>query len=253
MKPLRAIDICAGAGGWAVAARGLPIEIVAAFDLQQDALETYAFNHPGTETILTDITVADFSRWKGIDLILGGIPCEQISAYRSMHKTSEGEIAALLRLIQRCISLPSELGAKWWCYEDVCRLEKHLPILTPSFQVCSSSHSPQRRKRMFVGNLPCPETGADERTLSDALRKGPYRIGPRLRGRRPCQNNSFKPDTFYPWRPEKKVRPSSLSPLAGIARRPPRPANIGASSNGRNWRSSRASLKTTSSAAARVA
>jgi site-specific DNA-cytosine methylase len=49
MPEIRAIDVCAGGGGWAVAARGTPIRIVAAFDHDEDCLATYCFNHPGVE------------------------------------------------------------------------------------------------------------------------------------------------------------------------------------------------------------
>ncbi len=37
---LLAIDICGGAGGWAIAARGLPIKIVAAIDHAEDCCAT---------------------------------------------------------------------------------------------------------------------------------------------------------------------------------------------------------------------
>jgi site-specific DNA-cytosine methylase len=204
MNELRAIDVCAGAGGWAVAARGLPINIVAAFDREADALKTYALNHPGTETILCDVVTHNFAKWKGIDLILGGIPCEQVSAFRAIHKTKSPEIDGLAKLITRCLSLPKLLRAPHWCFEDVCQLEKHLPILTPHFIVESASFSPQRRRRMFVGSLPCPNGGADERVLEHALRRGPYRIGGRLYGRTPSVNFNNKPRSFYPWMPHKK-------------------------------------------------
>lgn len=252
MKTLKAIDVCAGAGGWAVAARGLPIEIVAGFDLQRDALQTYALNHPSVETIICDVTHHDFCRWKGIDLILGGIPCEQLSAARRMsRKESDRELALLDALIARFLGLPTELGAKYFCYEDVVQIERRLPILTPHFVVESASHSPQRRKRAYIGNLPAPEKGANRQLLRDALRKGPFRVGPRLHGRRPLVSKCFTPETFYPWMPGKKnLPPSPRSARAGM----PRPASLtvisGASLNGRRWPPSRVSRRITFSTAA---
>ncbi|MBV9128045.1 MAG: DNA cytosine methyltransferase [Verrucomicrobia bacterium] len=205
MKKLTAIDVCAGAGGWAVAARGLPIEIVAAFDRADDCLATYARNHPGVETVRCDVSTHDFRAWKGgVDLILGGIPCEQISDYRAIHKSSDAEIAGFAALIDKCLALPRELGARWWCYEDVARIEKLLPPLTPHFMVDAQSHSAQRRMRAFIGNCPMPERGTCGDTLQRHLRRGPYRIGSRLVGRQPSRNNAFKPDTFYPWEPAAK-------------------------------------------------
>lgn len=62
---LRAIDICCGAGGWAVAARGLPIQIEYVFDLESDCLLTYKENHPHVEPVCCDVIDFDFSRLIG--------------------------------------------------------------------------------------------------------------------------------------------------------------------------------------------
>lgn len=87
-ETIRAIDLCAGAGGWACAARGAPIEIVAAYDRWPEAAKTYSINHPKTHVVLADLlspnAVTDIIRThRGeVDLVLGGIPCETISVYR---------------------------------------------------------------------------------------------------------------------------------------------------------------------------
>jgi site-specific DNA-cytosine methylase len=85
---LRAIDVCSGAGGWACAARGLPIDIEIAVDLWQPACRTYALNHPKTDVwcrdLLDQAVREDLrSRAEGVDLVLGGIPCEWLSVYRN--------------------------------------------------------------------------------------------------------------------------------------------------------------------------
>lgn len=207
MRKLRAIDVCAGAGGWAVAARGLPIKIVAAFDREKDALDTYKLNHPATTTVVCDVTKVDFAPWQGkVDLVLGGIPCEQISSYRSINKVSALEIEELEALISRCLALPEELGARWWGFEDVVQIEKHLPIFTKGFTVDSRHFCGQRRRRHFVGNLPTPRAEiSSNRVLRDYLRPGPYRIGERLVGRKPVTHGARRPDTFYPWEPDAKA------------------------------------------------
>lgn len=101
MRDLTAIDVCCGAGGWAVAARGLPIKIVKAYDLQADCLETYAYNHPGTETVQMDATAIDWIKNRGIDIVLGGIPCETVTPARKNRKNpvSARELASWHALI----------------------------------------------------------------------------------------------------------------------------------------------------------
>ena len=44
-RRLNAIDLCCGAGGWACAARDLPVRFVAVADLAADCLETWQLNH----------------------------------------------------------------------------------------------------------------------------------------------------------------------------------------------------------------
>src|SRR5690606_4081992 len=81
MRELVAIDVFAGAGGWAVAARGLPIRIAHAFDIKTDCLATYRQNHPDVKCWQCDVTNYDFTQFKA-DVVLGGIPCEDVSAAR---------------------------------------------------------------------------------------------------------------------------------------------------------------------------
>jgi len=105
MKPLLAIDLCCGAGGWACAARGLPIEWVAVADSAEDCLETWRVNHAGGHPVCKGLLV-DLSTDEGIeavrravgrkkiDIIVGGIPCEPVSVARSNNPTSPAEEAA---------------------------------------------------------------------------------------------------------------------------------------------------------------
>lgn len=203
---IRAIDVCSGAGGWAVAARGLPIRITHAFDRDPDHLATYEYNHPGVTCVQCDVVEHDFSPLAGeVDLVLGGIPCELLSLARGHLQPSEQDFAALYKLIDACLAIPQLVGADWFCYEDVHALEKHLPPLTPRFRLESSEYSPQRRARTYVGNVPMPPGGADNRVLADCLRGGPYRLSARLRGARPRRSNGYSSDrTFYPWFPSDK-------------------------------------------------
>lgn len=212
---IRAIDVCAGAGGWAVAARGLPIEIVAAVDQAEDCLATYARNHAGVETINANVTTCDLSRFRGkVDVILGGIPCEQVSAARRGRPLADADLRAWLSLIKRCLALPSELGASQWCYEDVIAILRYVPEGTPHFVIDAQLWSGQRRKRAFLGNVPPPlKLDLDPRTFAHFQRPGPFRINPRLLDREPGRSGIFNGDSrlpegakkrFYPWEPAEK-------------------------------------------------
>jgi site-specific DNA-cytosine methylase len=214
MRPLTAIDVCGGAGGWAVAARGLPIRVVAAFDQAEDCLATYGRNHPGVELVLGDVTTQDLRKWKGVDLILGGIPCEQISAARRCRPLADNDREAWQSLVARFLGLPTELGAAWWCYEDVRDILRFVPTGTPHFTLDSQDFSRQRRKRAYLGNLPPPlKLSFDPRTFAHAMRPGPHRVNPRLLERKPGRSFTYGGDPkrrdelekrFYPWEPREK-------------------------------------------------
>ncbi len=209
MAILTAIDVCAGAGGWAVAARGLPIHIIAAFDREPDCLATYAENHPDVECVQCDVIDHDFRTWAGkADLVLGGIPCEDISVMRNISqenaKTTKNDMDDFHALVDKCLAIPKLIGAQWYCFEDVSQITRHLPIFTPYFTIDSQYFSPQRRKRVYVCNFDSPTKQHNAQVLYDCLRPGPYRINPILKGRRPQRNKSFAKDVFYPWYPKNK-------------------------------------------------
>ena len=200
---IQAIDVCAGAGGWAVAARGLPIQIVAAFDREQDCLETYGENHPGVECIRCDVVDHDFGSWSGrVDLVLGGIPCEEISVMRNVAqnaKVTPEMLEQFHALVDKCLSIPGVLGARWYCFEDVSQITRHLPIFTPYFKLDSKDFSAQRRKRVYVSNFDPPARQSNSKVLADCLRTGPYRLNPVLRTRKPQRHKTFTKHAFYPW------------------------------------------------------
>lgn len=207
LRMLRAIDVCAGVGGWAVGARGLPVEIVVAFDREEDCLETYRLNHPGVECVQCDVIEHDFSGYAGkVDLVLGGIPCEDISAARRNVPLSDAKKVSFEYLLDKCLSIPRLIGARWWCYEDVVDVLRYTPLFTSHFILDSQEFGPQRRKRAYLGNCPKPAGQGNAELLRDCLRPGPYRKSLQIRDRVPQRGGVYDKDSkgFYPWMPEEK-------------------------------------------------
>jgi len=196
---LRAIDLCAGAGGWACAARGLPIRFVAVADWAEDCLETWSLNHgqahPDCAVLCCDLASAEGRRQilkavkaaRGVDLILGAIPCEQLSHARANRPLKPGELEAVHDLIDSSFSLVKKLKPRYWSFEDVTQVEGHLVppiefgINYDVRRIQAADYGPQRRLRTFFGRFPSPappEPGP--RILSEVLRPGPYRTLPQL-------------------------------------------------------------------------
>ena len=212
---LTAIDLCCGGGGWACAARGLPIAVTHAFDFWETALATYALNHPGTRVHnrdLSDVIVCEMLygalSQEPPDVILGGIPCEWLSSYRSSglgNAPRPEEIERERRLLDNVLDLCRRLTPRYWCLEDVIALRKELPILTP-YTILDARHwSPQRRKRIYVGVFPKPKRPGNTETLASRLRPGPYRIGKRSVGRTPVFSGSFNGARILAAIPDRKA------------------------------------------------
>ena len=211
---IRAIDLCGGAGGWACAARGLPIHIAYAIDRWPEAVRTYQINHPATTVILQDLlcpmATEDLVRsCRGqTDLVLGGIPCEAISIFRNgwnpRNAASDEEMARWHSLLDQCLHIVEVLRPRWWCLEDVAGIVDHLPPLTPWQAIDARDYSPQARRRVFVGEFPRPAPGTNTEILADRLRSGPYRVGTRFWPREPATSNTFDGLHCYGAAPDRK-------------------------------------------------
>ncbi len=189
---LRAVDLCCGAGGWAAAARGLPIDWVCVADLAADCLETWEVNHaaehPTCERLRCDLRLAESADAVlkaadgSVDLVVGGIPCEQVSVARGANRANATEIEDWHRLIDQCLSIVDRLAPRFWAIEDVIQIEKHLPgplfhgKNIPCRRIEAADHSPQRRLRTFLGTFPDPVPEPGPRTLQEVLRPGPHLI-----------------------------------------------------------------------------
>lgn len=207
---LTAIDMCCGAGGWATAARGLPIRFALAIDWWDAACMTHRINHPAVPVVRADLNHAPFrpeSLRGRVDLVVGGIPCQWLSKYRNWSTTSrvrDDERVSGRRLVDSVLEQVARIRPRWFVLENVVGLIDELPPLTP-YQVIDARHfSGQRRKRVYVGEFPAPRQAGDHRVLWDCLRPGPHRVGRRLFGRTPVLSSTFSRDTCLAGYPERK-------------------------------------------------
>lgn len=186
---LTAIDLCCGAGGWACAARGLPIRFVAVYDREPLYLETWRINHqtdhPDCRRIVCNLSepLAE-DQWptEPVDIVLGGIPCEQVSQARGANKASQETMDAWHALIDNALAIVDKLDPTYWCLEDVIQIEKHLPPWTPKgrpvrhTRINAKYYGPQSRLRTYIGDFPSPTPPPDGagQTLGDCLLPGPF-------------------------------------------------------------------------------
>lgn len=193
-RVLKAVDLCCGAGGWAAAAAGLPIEFVCVVDWAADCLETWRVNHqaahPKCAIVEADLAqlhaaIEIFDLARGADLVLGGIPCEQVSVVRATPLPS-AELETWYALIDSLFAIVREVRPRAWCFEDVIQIEKHL---TGSLlagvgpyhvqRINARYYGPQNRLRSFIGRFPRvapPQVPpAESSDWSHLLDRGPHR------------------------------------------------------------------------------
>ncbi|WP_326829054.1 DNA cytosine methyltransferase [Streptosporangium sp. NBC_01810] len=74
---LSVLDLFAGAGGLSLGLEEAGMEIVAAAEWDEDALETFALNHSAAKIFPGDVGKINFSDLKGsVNVVVGGPPCQ---------------------------------------------------------------------------------------------------------------------------------------------------------------------------------
>lgn len=76
MLRLTAIDLFCGAGGLSLGLAGAGVEVVAGVETDGDAGATWAGAHPGGELVQVDARKVRWRRFDGVDLVVGGPPCQ---------------------------------------------------------------------------------------------------------------------------------------------------------------------------------
>ena len=199
----KAISLFAGAGGCSLGFQRYGVDILAAYDISKEAVNTYNHNFAGNKCHIEDLSACDFANirdklglLKGeLDIVIGGPPCQ---GFTTAGRRSEDD--ARNRLLANYVNALKEFYPRWFMMENV---EGILTTTNGSFIVdciqgmISLGYSvymkkvymqeygiPQRRKRVIIiGNregksfvFPKPLTVASGRiykngtlTLRDAI------------------------------------------------------------------------------------
>lgn len=78
-EPLRAISVFSGAGGSDLGYTWAGLKVIAACDQLHEAAQSYRFNFPEAEVIEAPVGDVDWSRFRGVDLVVGSPPCQPFS------------------------------------------------------------------------------------------------------------------------------------------------------------------------------
>ena len=168
MNRITAVSLFTGAGGMDIGFENAGINVLCANELNKDACNTYAANHPEVKLIRGDLTehMEELAPFEGVDLVFGGPPCQGFSVAGKMNPNDERS-----QLIWRFLDVVELLRPKAFVMENVkalAALEKWEPVrqrymqrvaelgYTCGYWVLNSSEFgvPQNRERVFfVGSL----------------------------------------------------------------------------------------------------
>lgn len=78
-RPLTCVEICAGAGGQALGLALAGFVHVALVEYEKEYCQTLKANRPEWNVICEDVKDFDGNKYKGVDLLAGGVPCPPFS------------------------------------------------------------------------------------------------------------------------------------------------------------------------------
>src|SRR6202045_4992396 len=99
---LTVLEICAGAGGQAVGLEAAGFDLAAAIEIDHHAYSTLRKNRPRWKVIEGSISESDGTKFRGIDLLAGGVPCPpfSIAGKQLGHEDERDLFPEALRLVK---------------------------------------------------------------------------------------------------------------------------------------------------------
>ena len=134
---------------------GIPVERYVAYEIEENAIQISRKNFPQIEHC-GDVKEADFSKYKGFDIILAGFPCQDLSINKADRKGLKGERSGLFWEVVRAIR---EVEPKYFLIENNYKMpQEDCETITQTLGVepiliDSKLVSGQQRKRLYWTNI----------------------------------------------------------------------------------------------------
>lgn len=151
---------------------GIQVDAYHAYEIEPNAIKISAKNYP---QIIRggDVTKEDFTRFKGIDLLLGGSPCQSLSIVQS--QTRE-HLNGKSKLFFEFVRALREAQPRWFLFENVASMNEESKRIISEHLGCqpiyidSRDFSAQERPRYYWTNIPVTaSTPHSMKVLKDIL------------------------------------------------------------------------------------
>lgn len=168
---LNVLDFCCGCGGFSKGFADAGFKIKYAIDNWKLCRETYEYNFPDTEFILSDVTELNPEDFSKVDGLIGSPPCKNISK-----ASSNFDLKKAMRLVSIFLNWVYVIRPSFWIMENVETIMKYLKIYKnlpkiPIIKIlnCADFGVPQIRKRCFSGNYITPKPIHNNNQLTNLL------------------------------------------------------------------------------------
>ena len=149
---------------------GIPVERYVAYEIDENAIKVSKSNYPVIEQC-GDVTTADFTQYKGFDLVIGGSPCQDLCSMGSR----EGLVGRKSKLFFEFVRALKEVQPRHFLLENNASMSKENRDIISSYMGCkpilinSDDFSAQTRKRLYWTNIPIGEYEHKNILIQDIL------------------------------------------------------------------------------------
>lgn len=134
----------------------IPVERYVAYEIEPNAIKISKKNYPMIEHC-GDVTVADFSQFKGFDAVIAGSPCQSLSVTTGKNRT---HLQGKSRLFWEFVRALEEVKPRYFLFENVASMNEESKQIISEVLGCqpifidSEDFSAQSRGRFYWTNIP---------------------------------------------------------------------------------------------------
>lgn len=176
---------------------GIPVERYVAFEIDKYATKVSEKNYPFIEHE-GDVFQADFTKYKGFDILIGGSPCTYWSIAKNNRETTPDGIGG--QLFMQYVRALKESGCKWFLYENNYSIHKNIKdfiselLGVQPIMINSALVSAQNRKRCYWTNIPGVQQPQDKGlTIDGILEDESYYLIGQSKKKSYCLTSSYRP------------------------------------------------------------
>ena len=161
---------------------GIPVERYVAYEIEEDAIKISNKNYSQIEHC-GDVFKADYTKYEGFDLLIGGSPCTHWSIARSRWNDRETTASGIgWELFSQYVRALKEAKPKYFLYENNYSMSKDIKeqitkeLGVEPIYINSNLVSAQDRKRLYWTNIPNVTLPNDKGIMfRDILEDVPFR------------------------------------------------------------------------------